>query len=92
MIIFRKPNFWNKDNPNIISLLLIPLTFPLHISNFFLNKFKRTPSKKIYSICVGNIYVGGTGKTPTTIKLFEMLNAVNSEEIPIPHESYEYAF
>jgi|TARA_B110000977_G_C11030739_1_gene475142 hypothetical protein len=25
-------------------------------------------------------------------KLFEMLNAVNSEEIPIPHESYEYAF
>ena len=75
-MIFKKPNFWDKNKPNIISYLLIPLTLPLHISNFFLNKFKKNPSKEIYSICVGNIYVGGTGKTPSTIKLFQILEKI----------------
>ena len=75
-MIFKTPDFWNKDKPNIISFLLMPLTLPLHINNFFLNKFQKTPSKKIYSICVGNIYLGGTGKTPATIKLFEILQKI----------------
>jgi tetraacyldisaccharide 4'-kinase len=75
-MIFKKPDFWDKNKPSIISFLLMPLTLPLHINNFFLDQFKKTPSKKIYSICVGNIYVGGTGKTPTTIKLFKILKKI----------------
>lgn len=75
-MIYKKPDFWNKDKPNIISFLLTPFTLPLHINNFFLNKFKKVKSKKIYSICIGNIYVGGTGKTPSTIKLFKILEKI----------------
>ena len=30
--------------------------------------------KRIKTICIGNIYLGGTGKTPTTIKLYQLLS------------------
>ncbi len=75
-MILKKPDFWNKEEPNIISFLLTPFTLPLRISNFFLNKFKKNKSNKIYSICIGNIYIGGTGKTPTTIKLYQILEKI----------------
>ena len=75
-MIFKKPKFWDKNKPSIISFLLTPLTLPLRINNFFLDKFKKSPSKEIFSICVGNIYVGGTGKTPSTIKLFQILEKI----------------
>ena len=75
-MILKKPDFWNKEKPNIISFLLTPFTLPLLINNFFLNKFKKVKSKKIYYICIGNIYVGGTGKTPSTIKLFKILEKI----------------
>ncbi len=74
---FRKPKFWDLKKPNLISLFLLPLTFPLEISNFFLNKKSNQKSKNIKSICIGNIYLGGTGKTPTTIEVFNILQNLN---------------
>ena len=37
---------------------------------------KRYPKKyyDLRTICVGNIYIGGTGKTPLTIKIAKNLN------------------
>jgi len=59
--------------PNFLSYLLLPLTFPIIINNFFLKKNKKNSNKKIKKICVGNIYVGGTAKTPLTIKIYKIL-------------------
>ena len=69
---FRKPQFWDLDKPNIISYMLSIFTLPILINNFFLNFKKKDKYKKIKKICIGNIYIGGTGKTPTTIKLYEI--------------------
>ena len=74
----KKPKFWDYKRPNLISYLLLPLTFPLIINNFIL-KFKKkdADNQKTKTICIGNIYVGGTAKTPLTIKIYQILNSLN---------------
>ncbi len=67
----KKPKFWNNKKPNIIAYILSPLAFLIQ----FIRSKKKIKSKKfkIKTICVGNIYIGGTGKTSLSIKLNELL-------------------
>lgn len=69
----HKPNFWDSDKIGISSILLYPFSLIWRI--IFLIKYLTTKKIKmsIPVICVGNIYIGGTGKTPLTIKLYELL-------------------
>ena len=73
----KKPNFWDYEKPNLIAYLLLPFTFFLILSNYILNFRSKKKFKDIKTICVGNIYIGGTGKTPTVIKLFQILKKLN---------------
>jgi len=69
---FKKPNFWDYKKPNFVAYLLSPLSLIVKINNLILNIKPKKKFKNIKTICVGNIYVGGTGKTPTTMKLYEI--------------------
>ena len=65
-----KPIFWKSKN--IISILLLPLT----IFTLLINISKRIYLKKNFSIktiCVGNIFLGGTGKTSLAMEIQELL-------------------
>ena len=69
----NKPGFWDYKKPNFIAYILLPLTFFVLVGNFFTKKFSKKKNDKIKTICVGNIYVGGTGKTPLSIKINNLL-------------------
>ena len=68
-----KPKFWDFKKPSFLSYLLLPLTIPIRINNLILKFKSKKKFKELKTICLGNIYIGGTGKTPTTIKLYELL-------------------
>ena len=61
-----KPKFWEKNN-NLISLSLLPISFFLQLLSIIKKKLTSEHSFKIPVICIGNIYLGGTGKTPLSI-------------------------
>ena len=69
----KKPKFWDYKYPNIFAYLLLPIAFLLKILNLIKIKSK-IKKLKIKTICVGNIYIGGTGKTSLSIKLNEIFN------------------
>ena len=68
----KKPNFWDKKEPNFFSYILIPITifFKIIVS---LKPKSKIKIKDIKTICVGNIYLGGTGKTSLSLKINEIL-------------------
>ncbi len=76
-MITTKPKFWDVEKPSYLSYLLLPFTVPIIINNYFLSLKKIKNNKKIKTICLGNIYVGGTAKTPLTIKLSQILRKLN---------------
>ena len=75
----KKPAFWDLPKPNFISYLLIPFSLPIILKNFLFQFLKKEKSSKIKTICVGNIYIGGTGKTPLTIKIYEILKKLDNK-------------
>ena len=67
----KKPIFWNKKG--IISFILLPLSFLTLLINFLKKKSNKN-KMNIKTICIGNIYLGGTGKTTLAIKVNNALN------------------
>jgi Tetraacyldisaccharide-1-P 4''-kinase len=77
---FKKPKFWDKNRQTIFSLILFPLSI---IVNFVakLKRLKKGKKFKIPIICIGNIYLGGTGKTPISIEIFKILSSINKKPV-----------
>ena len=67
---FYKPQFWdNKDHISLFSVLLLPFSLIAIIKNYYENNKIKKNFYDLKTICVGNIYIGGTGKTPLVVNL-----------------------
>ncbi len=72
---FQKPKFWDYKKISWKSILLFPLSKAYQIFFWILKVFSNlTKHNKttIPTICVGNIYLGGTGKTPVAREIFKI--------------------
>ena len=69
----KKPKFWDYNKPTTLSNLLYPISKIVELfSKYKINYPKKI--KGIKTICIGNIYLGGTGKTSVAIELKKILD------------------
>ena len=86
-----KPKFWDIKKISIFSILLFPVTLIIKLLFFLKKTFTKKYKFSIPVICVGNIYLGGTGKTPICIELNNILKNLNKKTAYVrkKHDAYE---
>ena len=78
---FFKPKFWDKNKISFFSVLLFPVSLLIKVLSLFKRVLIKTNQSSIPIICVGNIYLGGTGKTPLCIEIFSILKNLNMNPV-----------
>ena len=72
---FKKPKFWDQSSISFWSILLFPFSLVFLLASLIIKISKNQKKFSIPIICIGNIYVGGTGKTPLTSEIFKILKS-----------------
>jgi len=78
---FFKPKFWDQNKISFFSILLFPISLLIKLLSFIKRFLTRPNQSSIPIICVGNIYLGGTGKTPLCIEIFSILKNLNMNPV-----------
>lgn len=81
MIKINKPKFWDKKHTSYLAIILFPFSLVVSLIIFLKKKMTKMKEFKIPVICVGNIYLGGTGKTPTSIFLAKELEILGLKPV-----------
>ncbi|MAI85143.1 MAG: tetraacyldisaccharide 4'-kinase [Rickettsiales bacterium] len=68
----KKPKFWKKRS-NIFDVILKPLSIIYILLSLLNTAFKKEKRMKVPVLCVGNLIMGGAGKTPTVIAISDLL-------------------
>ena len=88
----KKPKFWDNKQKTLISILLLPIS-TLYLLFFWINRIfvnsKTYKKPTIPVICVGNIYLGGTGKTPLVREIYKIIKSFGKNPA-IVKKYYDY--
>jgi len=75
---YKKPKFWDSKQKSFFAILL----FPFSLLFLLFSKIKNIKPKTKFSIpvvCIGNIYLGGTGKTPVAMEIFKITQSLGKK-------------
>ena len=79
-MILIKPKFWDQKI-NFLTIFLLPLSLIFIFIIFLKKKFTKSLRFKIPIICVGNIFLGGTGKTPISVFLAKEISKLGKKTV-----------
>lgn len=71
--MYKAPKFWYIKKDTYLSTLLYPFSLIFRLGTKVRNLTSRTSHSILPTICIGNIVVGGAGKTPVSLKIGKML-------------------
>ena len=78
---FFKPKFWDKNQFSFFSIAFFPISLLIKLLTFVKCYLTKTHEFSIPIICIGNIYLGGTGKTPLSIEIFSILKNLKNKPV-----------
>ena len=88
---FKKPKFWDYPGLSVWSIILYPLSLLFLLASSILRILKVEKKFSIPIICIGNIYVGGTGKTPLALEIFKIIKSYGKNPAFIK-KGYDYLY
>ncbi len=74
----KKPKFWDSPKISFLAILLYPFSLVFLLFSY-LSKIRSSAKFKIPIICIGNIYIGGTGKTPMALEIFKITESLGKK-------------
>ena len=71
--MLKAPKFWYKENESNFSKTLYPASLLYRFGTKLYNIFNKKIESDLPVICIGNLVVGGAGKTPVALKVGKIL-------------------
>ena len=84
----KKPKFWVGPKISFLAIFLYPLSLLIQLFSYF-SKIKSPKKFHIPIICVGNIYLGGTGKTPLSLEIYKITKLLGKKPAFVK-KKYDY--
>ena len=71
--MLKAPKFWYQKKDTYLSISLYPLSLLFRFGTKMRNLVSTKQQSSLPIICIGNIVVGGAGKTPVSLKIGKLL-------------------
>ena len=71
--MLKAPKFWYLKRDTYLSNSLYPFSLLFRLGTKLRNILSQKNNAELPIICIGNIVVGGAGKTPVSLKIGKML-------------------